>query len=80
MSQFRNYVKDRDGGPVSRIGRTYKTFAACLKMAIRLSREYSWVEINDDALSLLNKGRYKGYVKKGIVSLLDENLRLPGSL
>lgn len=61
---YRTYVPI-ENGPVARIGRTYKTLAACMKVAATLSRDHAWVEIKDDHLPI-NK-RLLAVARKGLI-------------
>ena len=48
MPQFRTYAPI-ENGPSTRIGRTYTTLAACMRVAATLSKNYDFVEIKDDS-------------------------------
>ena len=61
---YRTYAPT-ENGPTTRIGRTYKTLKACLKVAATLSRQYPYIEITDDHLPM-NK-RLLAIARKGMV-------------
>ncbi len=61
---YRTYVPT-ENGPVMRIGRTYRTLAACLRVAATLSRQHAWVEIKDDHQPL--DIRLLAIARKGLV-------------
>ena len=61
---YRTYIPT-ENGPVMRIGRTYRTLAACLKVAATLSRAHAWVEIKDDHQPI-NK-RLLAIARKGLI-------------
>jgi hypothetical protein len=51
---FRLYTST-ENGPCLRFGRTYKSFKACVKAAIALSRNFSWIEIQNDHLPIARR-------------------------
>ena len=67
---LRIYAPTEFGVP-TRIGRTFRTWKACLKAATDLSQHFSWVEVQDDNKPL--NRRLQAIIRNGdILSNVEE--------